>query len=119
MKTIIKLALAGLVTYGAWNAGNAWLSFVKFRDAVTELTQYGAGLSDDQLHDKVLEAASEHSVPLGAEEFTLRRDDRQHTYVDGRYTQPIYVLPWYAYPYTFEFHTDTFTIPGASGLRPR
>lgn len=119
MKQLIKLALAALITYAAWNAGNAWLTYVKFRDDVTQLTQYGGKLSDEELHGRILEVANQRSVPLTDDAFTIRRDERQHTYVDGRYTQSVNVLPWYAYPYTFEFHTDTFTLEGASGLKAR
>ena len=119
MKQLLKLALAAGITYAAWNAGNAWLTYIKFRDAVSELTQYGTNLSEEELHDKVLGTANDHSVPLAVDAFTVHRDQRQHTLVDGHYTQPINVLPWYAYPFTFEFHTDTFTLDGASNLKSR
>src|SRR5512142_456094 len=98
MKALIKLVIAGFVTYAAWNGANAWLTYFKFRDAVSEITQYGGALSEDQVREKVLEAASQHSIPLDENTLTVRRDERQHTFVDGSYTQPINVLPWYAYP---------------------
>jgi hypothetical protein len=119
MKNLIRLALAALVTYAAWNGGNAWLTYIKFKDDVSQLTQYGGKFSEDELRGKILETANERSVPLADDAFTVRRDERQHTFVDGRYTQPISVLPWYAYPYTFEFHTDTFTLDAASNLKAR
>ena len=110
MKSLIKLALAAFVTYAAWNAGNAWLTFIRFKDAVTELAQYGDKLSDDDLKDKVTAAAAAQSIPL-RDTLTVRRE-HEHTFVDGSYTQPIYVLPWYAYPWTFEIHVETFTLSG-------
>jgi len=111
MKALLKLALAALITYGAWNAGNAWLTFVKFRDDVEQLAQFGTKLSDDALRAKVFEAAAQRSVHL-SDSVTVRRDN-DHTFVDGSYTEPINVLPWYAYAYTFQFHVDTFTVGGS------
>jgi hypothetical protein len=113
MKAIIRLALAALIAYAAWNVANAWLTYEKFKDAVTELSQHGTELSDDQLRDKIVAAGSEYSVPMDESSFTLRRDGTtHHTYIDGSYTQPIYVMPWYAYPYTFTWHIDTFVLQG-------
>lgn len=113
MKALIRLALTALVTYAAWNAANAWLTYFKFKDAVTEASQYGAELSMDQLHERVMSIASEHGVPLDEEGFTIQRDVRHHTLIDGRYTQPINVLPWYSRPFVFEWHVDTFVLPVA------
>ena len=113
MKGIIKLALTALVTYAAWNAANAWLTYFKFKDAVTEASQYGAEMSMDQLHERVMAIASQYGGPLGEEGFTIQRDVRRHTLIDGQYTQSISVLPWYARPFTFEWHVDTFVLPVA------
>jgi hypothetical protein len=113
MKAIIRLAVAALIAYAGWNAANAWLTYQKFKDAVAQLSQYGGELSDAQLHDRIMAAAAEYSVPMAEDSFTLRRDpETRHTIIDGRYTQPISVLPWYAYPYTFTWHVDTFVIKG-------
>jgi hypothetical protein len=113
MKSIIKLAIAGLIAYAAWNVATAWLTYIKFKDAVTEVSQYGEQLSEAQLREKVMSAASEYSVPIDEESFTVRKDaETHHTYIDGAYTQKISVLPWYAYPYTFDWHIDTFVIKG-------
>jgi hypothetical protein len=111
MKQLIKLAIAALVTYAAWNGANAWLTYFRFRDAVSELSQFGGGLSEDQLRQRVLDTAAQHSIPLSEDDLTVRRDeDRVHTYIDGSYTQTINVLPWYSRPFTFAFHTDTMSV---------
>ena len=112
MKTIIKLALAALITYAAWNGANAWLTYFKFKDAVTELAQFGSKLSEEDLKGKVLQTASEYSVPLTEDDVKVRRENSK-TFVDASYTQPINVLPWYVYPYTFELHVDALTLEGS------
>jgi hypothetical protein len=111
MKQLVKLAIAALITYAAWNGGNAWLTYFRFRDAVSEASQFGASLSDDQLRAKVLQLAAEHSIDLSDGAVTVRRDsERQHTYIDGSYMQTINVLPWYSRPFTFTWHTDTLSL---------
>ena len=109
MKSLIKLALAALVTYGAWNLGNAWLEYIRFKDDVTQLAQFGNKLSDDDLKDKVLATAAEHTVTFN--DLSVRREN-QATLVDGSYTQPVNLLPWYAYPWTCQVHVETLTMGG-------
>lgn len=121
MKQLIKLAIAALVTYAAWNGANAWLTYFRFRDTVSEISQFSAGLSEDQVRQKVLDAASERSIPLAEHAVTVRRDDRDHTFIDGTYVQTINVLPWYSYPFTFTVHTETMVViaPKVNPSAPR
>lgn len=111
MKALVKLAIAALVTYAAWNGANAWLTYFRFRDAVSELSQFSPGLSEDQLREKVIALGAEHSIALSEDSVKVRRaDDGQHTYIDGSYTQTINLLPWYSREFTFEWHTDTLSL---------
>ena len=111
MKSLIKLALAALVTYAAWNAGQAWLKYIKFKDDVEQLAQFSTKVTEDDLRTKVLEAAAQHSVSLD-DDVTVRRESAR-TYVDGSYTELINVLPWYTYPYKFEVHVNAVTLQGS------
>jgi hypothetical protein len=115
MKALIKLALTAMFVYAAWNAANAWVSYFKFKDAIAETTQYGAGLSEEQLKEKVMALAAEYSIPLEEDAVTIRRDDQQHTMTDGHYDQSIVLFPGYARPFTFTWHTDTFVIAPPPG----
>ncbi len=113
MKSLISLAVAALVTYAAWNVANAWLTYVRFKDAVTQASQAGDALTPDQLRQKVLALAAQYSVPVDAESLTVARDRAtHHTVIDGQYQQRLAVLPWYEYPYTFTWHVDTFVLAG-------
>ncbi len=111
MKQLIKLAIAALITYAAWNAGNAWLVYIKFKDDVEQLAAFGTKMSDEELRAKVLEAASQRSVSLN-DEVGVRREN-QRTYIDTSYNDAINVLPWYTYPYTFEVHVSALTLQGS------
>jgi hypothetical protein len=110
MKTILKLIVVALLANAGFHTSLAWISYLRFKDAVQQTAQFGSRRSIQQLRDKVMEHASEFSVPLQDEGFTVRRDENQHTYIDGTYTQKIDVLPGKTYPWTFTFHVDTFLV---------
>jgi hypothetical protein len=89
VKTILKLIVVGLLANAGFRVSQAWLSYYKFTDAVGETAQYGPDLSPNQLHARIMELASQYSVPLADEDVTIRRDSTQHTFVDGTYIQPL------------------------------
>jgi hypothetical protein len=110
MKTILKLIVVALLANAGFHASLAWIAHFRFKDAVQQTAQFGGRRSIQQIHDKVMEHASAFSVPLQEDSFTVRRDDSQHTYIDGSYTQAIDLLPGKTYPWTFTFHVDTFVV---------
>jgi hypothetical protein len=108
-KLLVKLALAALVANAAWRLGSAYAAFYRFRDAVTETMLFSADKTNAELQRRVIELASEYDVPLAADDVSIRRDDRNHTIVDGSYTQPVDVLPVYRYSWPFVWHIDVST----------
>ena len=110
MKAIIKLSVAGLLVYACLNVAYAWMQYFKFKDGVREASQTGFELTVEDLHNRVLEIADKNSVPLAQDAFTVRRDDKTHTFIDGSYTKDISLLPIRSFPWLFTFHTDTMTI---------
>ena len=111
MKTLLKLIVTAIIANAGWHVADAWLNFFKFKDAVTQASQFGGGMSMAQLRGRVMEIATQYSVPIADENVTIRRDDRveQHTFIDGTYVQPLELFPRVAYPWTFQMHVDTFT----------
>lgn len=110
MKTLIKLALAAMVTYAAWNAGNAWLEYIRLKDAIEEISKFGTKATEDELREKVLDTAQQHGISFDTA-VTVRREG-PHTYIDAGYTNPVNLLPWYVYQWKFEVHVDTLTLGG-------
>jgi hypothetical protein len=116
MKTILKLVVTAIIANAGWHVGDAWLRYYKFRDAVTQAAQFGGTLSEDQLRARVMEIASQYSVPLAEENLTIRRDSQQeqHTYIDSSYDEQIELFPRMTRPWTFPVHIETFTTgPGS------
>jgi hypothetical protein len=109
-KLLLKLALVALIANAAWRVGSAYVTFYRFKDAVTETAQFGTQKSKAELRQRILELASEYDVPLAADAVSVRRDDRNHTVVDGSYTQPVDVLPGYRYLWPFVWHVDVVTL---------
>ena len=110
MKAIIKLVVAGLLVYACVNIAYAWMQYSKFKDGVRDASLAGVELTVEDLHDRVLEIAEKTSVPLAQDGFTVRRDDKKHTVIDGAYSKDISLLPIHAYPWTFSFHTETVSV---------
>ena len=110
MKAIIKLVIAGLLVYACLNVAYAWMQYFKFKDGVREASQTGIELTIEDLRNRVLEIADKNSVPLAQDGFTVRRDDKKRTFIDGSYTKEISLLPIQAFPWEFTFHSETVTI---------
>jgi hypothetical protein len=108
LKLIVKLAIVALVANAAWHLMTAYTSYYKFKDAVQQTTQFGNDKSIDQLKTRILTLAGDYDLPLGEDDFTVRRETL-HTIVEGAYVKTIDLLPGYSRPWKFEIHTDTFS----------
>jgi hypothetical protein len=111
MKTLLKLLVTAAIANAGWHVADVWLRYFKFKDAVTQTSQFSPTLSTGALQNRVVELAAQYSVPITEDNISIHRDDRQqqHTFIDASYQQPIELFPRVQYPWTFEIHTDTFT----------
>ena len=108
IKLVVKLAIVALLANAAWHVMIAYSAHIKFQDAVQQTTLFGNDKSVEQLKTRVLALAVDYDLPLGDDDVTVKRESL-HTFVDGAYTKPIDLLPGYSRPWTFDFHTDTFS----------
>jgi hypothetical protein len=108
---IIKLLIAALIANASWRIGSAYVSFYRFKDAVTETAQFSASKTVDELRDRVLELASQYDVPVNESNFTLRRVGIR-TSITGEYTKIIEVVPGYRYPWPFSWNVETMNMSG-------
>jgi hypothetical protein len=109
IKLVVKLAIVGLIANATWRVGGAYASHYRFVDAVRATTQYRGGKTDEQIHNRVFELASQYDVPASDATLTIRHEE-YHTIVDGSYTRAIDVAPGFTYPWPFTIHVDTFSV---------
>ncbi len=102
---MLQLAIAGLIASAVWRLGSAYVSFYKFEDSVQETVEFGADPSEEVLRQRILDLALAYDIPIGADSVTIRREEG-HTVVEGRYTQPVMVLPGVSYPWPFTLDVD-------------
>jgi hypothetical protein len=106
IRFLLKLTLAGLIAHAAWQFGSAYVTFFRFREAVTEASRFGAAKPEEALRRQVVELAAQFDVPLGDNDFSIRREGG-HTYLDGSYSQTIELVPGYPHETSFTWNIDT------------
>ena len=113
LKAILRLIAIALIANATWHLFTAYMAHYKFRDAVEQASQFGNDLSDDQLHQRVVDLAVQYDVPVG-DAFTIRREAK-HTIIEGTYARPIELLPTVPVRWPFSWHTDTLSFKPAPG----
>jgi len=111
MRFLIKLAIAAIVANAGWHMGSAYMSHFKFKDAVAEQAQFGGDKTEAQLHDGVMQLASDYDVPVSDDQVNVHREG-EHTFIDGSYQRPIELFPGFRQPWTFSWHIDVLTVSG-------
>jgi hypothetical protein len=109
MKTIIKLVVAALVVHATYRAASVYLRYYNFRDDVQQIAQFSGRQTDNELRNKVMEAAQERQIPLDPEVVTVRRPPN-HLIIDATYSERIELLPRYFYPWQFKLDVDVLTV---------
>lgn len=112
MKTIIKLLIVLAVLNAAARGAMAAWTYYEFRDTAQQLVIFGVSASETELHNQIMEKASELDVPLAPEDLTIRREGSR-TWADAAYVQPVELFPRFIYPVNFSFSVEGFNAVGA------
>jgi len=118
IKLVLKLALAALVANAAWRIGSSYVTFYKFKDAVTEEAQFGGDKSADQIRERVAGLAQQYELPIDADAVTITQG-HQHTRIAGSYTKSIEVMPGYKYPWAFSWDVETINFSKIQPFSPK
>jgi hypothetical protein len=110
IKLAIKLAIVALLANATWRVGSAYATHYRFADAVQATTQFRGQRTDEQIHDRIVDLASQYDVPVSEGSLTVKRDPNSHTIVEGSYKKPIELVPGFTYHWPFTFHVDTFAM---------
>ena len=108
IKLALKLGIAALIANAAWQAGRTFATHYQFRDEVRQAALV-RGQTDAQLQQRVLELAAGHDIPLTADGFSIRREDR-HIYLNGSYVRVVPLAPRVEYPWRFDWEVDAYVI---------
>lgn len=92
MKTIVQILVAILVVVACARVGEAAWRYYGFKDAVEQEVRFGDAKTTSQLHQRVIELASEHDVPLEHEDVAVEPGNGM-TVVSVTYFQPIALVP--------------------------
>jgi hypothetical protein len=106
MKTIIKLVLAALIVNITWRAGNVYLRYYRFTDAIHEAALFSAQKSEGELRVRVAELARQLDVPVQQDDIHVRHSEYR-IIVDTAYTDKIEYVPGKFYPWKFKVNVDT------------
>lgn len=110
IRTVLKLAVVALVANATWQLFGAFSPHYRFKDGVQYAAQYRGDISDEALHQKILDLASQFDVPVTAADLSVRTREDKHTIVDLSYVRKVDLAPGFTYPCPFSIHVDTFSI---------
>jgi hypothetical protein len=109
MKTVLKLVIAvALLNAVVRGADSAW-NYYQLKDAAQRALLFGTQASSKQIHEQIMERATELQLPLRPENLTVSwRAGRRMA--EASYTQSIEFFPRYRYPVLFSFNVDTVSV---------
>jgi hypothetical protein len=108
MRTVITLAIAGLLIHATWRVGSAYVTHYDFQDRLEQLVRFAADKSVQDVENKALEIASESELPLLRKDIAVWREDG-HTFIEASYSAEIEVLPRYHYPWQFDVSVEAWS----------
>jgi hypothetical protein len=109
LKTIIKILIAAVLLNAAARGGMAAWTYYQFRDKTEQLVIFGARSTPAELHNQIVETATDLNVPVTPENITVEREGAR-TRAAAAYVQPVEFFPTYIYPINFSFRVEGFAI---------
>ena len=101
MKTIIQIAIAGLILTACVQGGRAALKHYQFVDALHEAMLFAGSRTAEQVAQQVVDIAGDHRIPLDPENVTVRREPFL-VVIDAPYTEAVNLIPGvYQHPWHF------------------
>ena len=108
---LIKIGIAGLCLYAAWQVGSAYWLHYKFDDKVQQIAQFEVDRDEEGIRLQILDEAGRLGLPVEAERVAVRRL-AEHLYIDIAYTRSIEILPRFRRPFTFKISAHGWFVPG-------
>ncbi len=109
IKTVVKIAVALAIINAAFHGADAAWWYYQLKDAAQQLIVFGSQEHTTELHNRIIQKATELGVPLAPENVTVHREGTR-TFVDARYTQPIEYFPNQVYPVDLAFSVEAYAV---------
>lgn len=109
IKTIIKLAIAGLALFSLYHVGTVYWDHYQFQDSVQELAQFANNETPEQIRTKILDLASARNIPLDPDDLTVTHANHK-TEVNATYSREVLLLPRYPKVWDFTVHVSVITL---------
>jgi hypothetical protein len=109
MKTLLKLIVAVIVVNASVRAGKAALNYYQFKESAQQAVLFGAGISTDDIRERILERADELGLPVNRDNVTVGRESGR-TWADASYSQSVELFPNQKYPVDFSFSVEGYSM---------
>ena len=113
VRTTIRLAILLLIAHMLFQAVPVYWHYYQFKDAVKETALFSKGRPDAQIVARVLELAAQYDVPLERESLHVWRE-KEHTYIEAVWVEPVELLPKYFYPWKFTVSESAWHVQPAT-----
>jgi hypothetical protein len=109
IKTIIKLAIVGLVLFSLYHVGIVYWDHYQFQDSVQELAQFAENETAEQIRTRVINLANARAIPLDPDDLTVTHTNHR-TEVTAKYSREVLLLPRYPKVLDFTVHVVVVTL---------
>jgi hypothetical protein len=109
MKTLLKLIIAAAIVHATVRAGVSYFHYYRFKDVVHHIAQFSGRASENELQNRVVQAAGDFEIPLNPGRVSVRREEN-HTLIDASYDDRIELLPRFYLPWKFNVSVNTYTL---------
>ncbi len=114
MKTLIKLAIAGVLLLGCFRAGWASFNNFQFEDAVQQRLLFETRAGESEIVNIVMKIAAEYAIPLKEADIAVQHVG-QDRIVEMNYTMELDLVPGvFKYPWRFTPRASTRLLSGVS-----
>jgi hypothetical protein len=108
IKTVLKLALTLAIINAAFHAGDAAWKYYQLKDAAQQLIVFGYLEHTNELHNRIIQKATELRLPLLPENVAVHRQGTR-TWAEAAYTQPVEYFPNQVYSVDLKFMVESYS----------
>jgi hypothetical protein len=101
---LLVLLIASATAYFVWNAGEVWLRYYRYQDAMKQEARFAARNSDGVIRARLIAKADSLGLPEAARRVRIRRT-RQSVYIWANYTETV-ELPLFVREFEFSPHAE-------------